>query len=157
RHRGTIGGSVAHGDPASDLPAVVLALGGTMVVRGPRGERTIAASECFEGFLQTTIEPEELLVEFRLPKVTGGWSFQKLNRRAQDWAMVGAAVATTAAGTGVALVNMGATPLRARAVEGAVASGASPAEAASVADDGTEPASDINASAQYRRHLSRVL
>src|SRR5205823_9959609 len=83
RHRGTIGGSVAHGDPASDLPAVVLALGGTLVAKGPKGERTIAASDFFQGFLETALQPDELLTEIRLPKVGGaGWSFQKFNRRA---------------------------------------------------------------------------
>jgi carbon-monoxide dehydrogenase medium subunit len=157
RHRGTIGGSVAHGDPASDLPAVVLAVGGSLVVRGPEGERVIEAGDFFRGFLQTALEPDEMLVEIRIPKTTGGWSFQKFNRRAQDWAIVGAAVATTSAGTGVALVNMGSVPLRADAVESALASGADADAAAALADEGTDPVSDINASPEYRRHLSRVL
>src|SRR5207302_6290451 len=92
RHRGTIGGSVAHGDPASDLPAVVLALGGTLVAKGPNGERQIAATDFFQGFLETALQPDELLTEIRLPKVAGaGWSYQKFNRRAQDWAIVGVA------------------------------------------------------------------
>jgi len=157
RHRGTIGGSLAHGDPAGDLPAVVLALDATLVVRGPGRERTIPASEFFTGFLDTALQPDEMIVELRLPKVTGGWSFQKFNRRAQDWAIVGVAAAETSAGTGVGLVNMGATPLRARGVEEALASGAGAAEAAARAADGTDPPADLNASEDFRRHLARVL
>jgi carbon-monoxide dehydrogenase medium subunit len=157
RHRGTIGGSVAHGDPASDLPAVVLALGGSMVIRGPGGERVVPATDFFRGFLETAAGPDEMLVELRVPKTSGGWSYQKFNRRAQDWAIVGVAAARTAAGPGVALVNMGSTPLRASAVEAALAGGASAADAAAVADDGTEPTADANASEEFRRHLARVL
>ncbi|HET9733306.1 MAG TPA: xanthine dehydrogenase family protein subunit M [Acidimicrobiales bacterium] len=157
RHRGTIGGSVAHGDPASDLPATVLALGGTLVVEGPSGRREIAATDFFLGFLETALAPDEMLIELRLPRTTGGWSFQKFNRRAQDWAIVGVVAARTAAGPGVALVNMGSVPLRASAVEGALSSGASAADAAARADEGTEPSADINASEEYRRHLARVL
>ncbi|HEX2851556.1 MAG TPA: FAD binding domain-containing protein, partial [Acidimicrobiales bacterium] len=93
RHRGTIGGSISHGDPASDLPAVVLALGGTIVAKGPDGEREIPATEFFQGFLETALRPDELLTEIRVPKTTGGWSYQKFNRRAQDWAIVGVAAA----------------------------------------------------------------
>ena len=157
RHRGTIGGSVAHGDPASDLPAVVLALGGTLVARGPGGEREIAAGEFFHGFLETALAPDEMLTEIRLPKRPGaGWSYQKFNRRAQDWAIVGVA-AVRNGGAGVALVNMGSTPLRATAVEQALASGASPADAAAHAAEGTEPPDDLNGSADYRRHLVQVL
>jgi carbon-monoxide dehydrogenase medium subunit len=157
RHRGTIGGSVAHADPASDLPAVVLAVGGSLVVRGPNGDRVVEARDFFRGFLETALEPDEMLVEIRLPKTTGSWSFQKFNRRAQDWAIVGAAIATTSTGTGVALVNMGSVPLRADAVEAALVSGADADTAAAAADEGTEPSADINASPEYRRHLSRVL
>jgi len=157
RHRGTIGGSVAHGDPASDLPAVVLALDGELVIRGPAGERVVPASEFFHGFLETAIGPDELLVEIRLRKTQGGWSYQKFNRRAQDWATVGVAVARTDGTPAVALVNMGATPLRAAAVESALAAGASPAEAAESAAEGADPSSDIQASAEFRRHLARVL
>jgi carbon-monoxide dehydrogenase medium subunit len=157
RHRGTIGGSLAHGDPASDLPAVVLALGGTLVARGPGGERTIAATDFFTGFLETALAPDELLTEIRVPKVAGaGWSYQKFNRRALDWAIVGVA-AVKNGHTGVALVNMGSTPLRATAVEQALGSGASVAEAAMAAPDGTEPPTDLNASPDYRRHLAQVL
>ena len=160
RHRGTIGGSIAHGDPASDLPAVVLALGGTLVARGSAGaggERTIPATEFFRGFLECELSPTELLTEIRVPKVgKAGWSFQKFNRRAQDWAIVGVAAVRNGQ-TGVALVNMGSTPIRAAAVESAVAGGASAAEAAAHAADGLDPPSDLNASPEYRRHLATVL
>jgi carbon-monoxide dehydrogenase medium subunit len=157
RHRGTIGGSIAHGDPASDLPAVLLAMRATIVVRGPDGERTIPIDELFTGFLETALAPTELLTEIRVPKAAGaGWSFQKLNRRAQDWAIVGVA-ALQDGETGIGLVNMGATPVRAAAAEAAAASGASPADAAAVADEGTEPSADLNASEEFRRHLARVL
>jgi carbon-monoxide dehydrogenase medium subunit len=156
RHRGTIGGSLAHGDPASDLPAVVLALGGTLVARGPGGERTMPAQSFFEGFLQTALGPDELLTEIRVPKASGGWSYQKFNRRAQDWAIVGVAAVRNGA-TGVALVNMGSTPLRASATEAALASGASAADAAAVAAEGTDPPGDLNASPEFRRHLATVL
>lgn len=160
RHRGTIGGSIAHSDPASDLPATVLALDATFVATGPSGEREIPAGEFFLGFLETALEPVELLTEIRVPKRTGlGWSFQKFNRRAQDWAIVG--VATTRSddnGTaGVALVNMGSTPVRATAVEQALAGGATASDAAAVADEGLDPPADLNASVEYRRHLAKVL
>ena len=158
RHRGTIGGSLAHADPASDLPAVVLAMGGTLVVTGPNGTREIAASEFYIGFLESALAPDELLTEIRIPKLDAqGWSFQKFNRRAQDWAIVGVATVRANGSTGVALVNMGSTPLLASAVIDAVKSGASAADAASVAAEGTEAQSDINASAEYREHLVRVL
>ena len=155
RHQGTIGGSVAHADPASDLPAALLALNGTLVARGPGGEREIAASDFFTGFLESVLAPDEMLTEVRVPVSTGGWAYQKFNRRAQDWAVVGVAVAE--GGAGVALVNMGLTPLKASAVESAVTGGASPADAAAVAADGTAPSSDENADADFRRHLARVL
>lgn len=157
RHRGTIGGSVAHADPASDLPAAVLALGGELVVTGPSGSRSIPATEFFTGFLETAMAPDEVLTEIRLPKASGGHSYQKFVRRAQDWAMVGVAVARYDGTTGVSLVNMGSTPLRASAVEAALAAGTSAAEAAEVADQDTEPTGDPNASPEYRRHLARVL
>jgi carbon-monoxide dehydrogenase medium subunit len=157
RHRGTLGGTLAHGDPASDLPAVVLALGGTIVAQGPNGRREIAATDFFEGFLETALAPDEMLVEIRVPKVPGaGWSFQKFNRRAQDWAIVGVAAVSNGT-TGIALVNMGSTPLRATAVEAAVQSGASATDAAALAAEGTEPPTDLNASPEYRRHLATVL
>jgi carbon-monoxide dehydrogenase medium subunit len=155
RHRGTLGGSLAHGDPASDLPAVVLALGGTMVVQGAGGRREVAAADFLTGFLETALAPDELLVEVRVPKTgEAGWSFQKFVRRSQDWAIVGVAYAE---GYGVGLVNMGSVPLRAAGVEAALAGGASAADAAAVADEGTEPVGDLHASPEFRRHLARVL
>ncbi|MSO78680.1 MAG: xanthine dehydrogenase family protein subunit M [Acidimicrobiia bacterium] len=157
RHRGTIGGSTAHGDPASDLPAVLLALDATCVVRGPSGERTIPAAEFFLGFLETALAPDELLVEIQVPKTGAtGFAYQKFNRRAQDWAIVGA-LAVCNGTTRVALVNMGTTPIRARGVEEALASGSSAAEAAGRAAEGTEAPSDLNATPGYREHLARVL
>jgi len=157
RHRGTIGGSIAHGDPASDLPGAVLALGGTMVVRGPGGEREIAASDFFVGFLETALAPNEVLTEIRVPKATGGHSYQKFVRRSQDWAIVGVAVARAGGRVGVSLVNVAATPVRAAAVEAALSDGAGAAEAAERAADGLEPSGDNNATPEYRRHLARVL
>jgi aerobic carbon-monoxide dehydrogenase medium subunit len=158
RHRGTIGGSVAHGDPASDLPAALLALDADFVVRGAGGERTIPSTQFFQGFLETALGPDELLTEIRVP-ATGrnGFSYQKFNRRAQDWAIVGALAVRANGGTRVGLVNMGSTPLRATAVEQALASGASTTDAAEQADAGTDPSADLNASVEYRRHLARVL
>ncbi len=155
RHRGTLGGSLAHADPASDLPAAVLALGGTLVATGSGGSREIAATDFFTGFLESALAVDEVLTGVRVPVSTGGWSYQKFNRRAQDWAIVGVAVAE--GGAGVSLVNMGSTPLRASAVEAAVAGGAGAADAAAVAADGTEPPSDNNADPAYREHLVRVL
>jgi carbon-monoxide dehydrogenase medium subunit len=158
RNRGTIGGSIAHGDAASDLPAVLLALGGTLVVRGPGGERTVAADDFFEGFFQTALAEDEMLTEIRVPKAPGtGWSFQKFNRRAQDWAIVGCAVVRRNGGAGIGLVNMSTKPLRASEAEAALAGGASAAEAAALADAGTDPPSDLHGSEEYRRHLARVL
>ncbi len=157
RHRGTIGGSLAHGDAAADMPAVVLALGGTLVVTGPNSERTIAATSFFQGFLETALEPDELITEIRVPKVTGaGWSYQKFSRRALDWAIVGVAAVRNGT-TSLALVNMAPTPIRASAVESALAGGASIADAAALAAEGTEPPSDLNGDPEYRRHLVQVL
>ncbi|MEZ5134225.1 MAG: xanthine dehydrogenase family protein subunit M [Acidimicrobiales bacterium] len=157
RNRGTIGGSLAHGDPASDLPAVALAARATMVITGPDGERTVAADDFFAGFLETAVQPDELLTEIRFPKATGAaWSYQKFVRRAQDWAIVGVAVQGGAT-PGVALVNMASTPVRAAAVEAALASGADAATAAEAAPDGAEPQPDLQASVAYREHLARVL
>jgi carbon-monoxide dehydrogenase medium subunit len=160
RHRGTIGGSLAHGDPASDLPAVVLALGGTLVARGPSGERSIPAAEFFLGFMETALAPNEVLTEIRVPRMEGaGWSFQKFNRRALDWAIVGVAAQKTGTNgnAGVALVNMASTPVRASAVEAALADGASAAVAAAHAADGLNPPTDTNAGPEFRRHLAQVL
>jgi carbon-monoxide dehydrogenase medium subunit len=158
RHRGTIGGSVAHGDPASDLPAVLLALDADFVIRSAGGERVVAATDFFTGFLETAIAPDELLTEVRVPK-TGAdqFSYQKFNRRAQDWAIVGAVAVRANGTTRVGLVNMGATPLRASGVESALAGGATVVDAAEAAAEGTEPSSDINATPEYRSHLARVL
>jgi len=158
RHRGTIGGSLAHADPASDLPAVVLAMGGTIVVQGPSGQREIAIADFYIGFLESALAPDELMTEIRIPKLdVEGWSFQKFNRRAQDWAIVGVAAVRANGSTGVALVNMGSTPLLASGVVDAVKSGATAAQAAERATENTEAQSDINASVAYREHLARVL
>ena len=158
RHRGTLGGTLAHGDPASDLPAVVLALGATLLAKGPNGEREIAATEFFRGFLETALQPDELLTEIRIPKATGrGWSFQKFNRRAQDWAIVGVAAVRTNGGANVALINVGSVPVRATAVESALRAGASVSDAAAAAAEGLDPPADLNASPEYRRHLAQVL
>jgi aerobic carbon-monoxide dehydrogenase medium subunit len=154
RHRGTIGGSVSHADPAADLPAAVLASAATLVLQGPAGRRTIAAEDFFLGFFDTALSPDEILVEIRVPR-TGptGWHYEKFTRRANDWAIV--AVATVAGR--VALANMGNRPLRAARTEAALASGASIEQAAELAADGTEPVQDMHADAEYRRHLARVL
>ena len=154
RHCGTIGGSLAHADPAADLPAVVLALDATLVARGPSGSREIPAGEFFAGLLETSLQPGELLTEIRIPRpASPGWSFQKFTKRAIDWAIVGVAVQ----GGNVALVNMGSTPVRADAVERALASGASPRDAAAHAAGGTSAPEDINGPRAYREHLARVL
>jgi carbon-monoxide dehydrogenase medium subunit len=158
RHRGTLGGSVAHGDPASDLPAALLALDATLVARGSGGERGIPAEQFFTGFLETALAPDELLTEIRVPKTgPNSFSYQKFNRRAQDWAIVGALAVGVNGSVRVALVNMGPTPLRARGVEEALASGASAADASARAAEGTDPSSDLNADVDYREHLARVL
>jgi aerobic carbon-monoxide dehydrogenase medium subunit len=129
-----------------------------MVATGPAGERVIPAGEFFRGFLETALAPDEVLTEVRVPKMDGaGWSFQKFNRRAQDWAIVGVVAVGPSAGGGVALVNMASTPVRARGVEQAVAAGASPADAAVHAPEGLDPPSDLNASPEFRRHLATVL
>jgi carbon-monoxide dehydrogenase medium subunit len=157
RHRGTIGGSIAHGDPASDLPAACLALDATFTATGTQGQRTMAATDFFRGFLETALQPDEILTEISVPRMDGaGWSFQKFNRRAQDWAIVGVA-AVTGDRPGIALINMGPVPLRAGAVEAALGGGAAPTEAAAHAADGLDPPGDLNASPEYRRHLAQVL
>jgi carbon-monoxide dehydrogenase medium subunit len=154
RHRGTIGGSVAHADPASDLPSVLLALDATLVARGTDGSREIPIGDFFQGLFETALEPGELLTEIRVPKPgRAGWSFQKFTQRAIDWAIVGVAVQ----GGNVALVNMAGTPIRAAGVEEALAGGASTADAAARAAEGTSAAADIRASREYREHLARVL
>ena len=158
RHRGTIGGSIAHADAASDLPATTLALGATYVVQGPNGTREIAARDFFVGFLESALAPDEMLTEIRVPKMNGaGWSFQKFNRRAQDWAIVGVAAWRRGNDSGVALVNMGSTPILASSVSGALAQGASISDAAQQAAAEAEPQNDLNASPEYRVHLAKVL
>lgn len=160
RHRGTIGGSIAHGDPASDLPALVLALGGTFVLTGADGTREVDASAFHVGFLETVLGGDEMLSEIRLPKMgEGGWGFEKLTKRAQDWAIVGAvAVRLDGNGSvGVGLINVSSVPVRATSVEASVAAGASAAEASLQADSELDVVGDVNATAEFRRHLSRVL
>jgi len=158
RHCGTIGGSIAHGDPASDIPSALLALRATMIAVGPNGEREIDSDAFFSGFLETALEPDELLTEIRVPKVPdAGWSFQKFNRRAQDWAIVGCSVLVDGDQAGVGLVNMDSRPVRSDAVEAAVGGGANAADAADGAAEGVHPPSDLNASVEFRQHLVRVL
>jgi aerobic carbon-monoxide dehydrogenase medium subunit len=158
RHRGTIGGSVAHADPSADLPTALLALGASYVVRGPGGERTVSADDFATGFLETVLEPDELLTEVRVPKSASGWGYEKFTRRAIDWATVAVAAVRRADGTvAVALANMGPTVLRASAVERALTDGATADDAATSAAEGTEPGTDVTASADYRRHLAQVL
>lgn len=158
RHRGTIGGSIAHADPASDLPATTLALGATYVAQGPNGTREIAAGDFYQSFLESSLEADEMLTEIRIPKMNGaGWSFQKFNRRAQDWAIVGVAAWRRNGDSGVALVNMGPTPVLATSVSAALAGGASIADAAEQANAEAEPGADLNASVEYRQHLAKVL
>ena len=163
RHRGTIGGSLAHGDPASDLPAVMLALGAELVIVGPEGERTVAAAEFFRGVFETAVGPREVLTEIRVPKLGTwtGWSYLKFTRRAQDWATVGVAAIlrhehdAAVSEARIALTNMGATPLRATAAEEALVAGE--ADPAAHIADGADPATDVSASAEFRAHLARVM
>lgn len=165
RHRGTLGGSLAHADPAGDLPTVAVALDAELVLAGPRGRRTVPASEFFVDYFTTALAPDELLVQVRVPRLPGwGARYEKVNRTAQAWATV-AVAATVKRGNGVidqarvALTNMGPTPVRARAVEQAVAGGdgAVIASAAARATEGSAPSSDSTASADYRSHLAQVL
>ncbi len=168
RNRGTVGGSLAHGDPASDLPAVLLAADGSVTARGASGEREIPAAELFEDYLTTAVGAEEVLTSITLPALEGyGWGYEKFNRRAEDWAMVGVCALVKRAGDGscedvrVGLTHMGSTPLRAAHVEDALRGQPLDAEriaaAAEQAAEGTEPPADLNASADYKRHLARVL
>jgi aerobic carbon-monoxide dehydrogenase medium subunit len=157
RHMGTIGGSVAHADPAGDMPSVLLALGATFVAMGPGGTREIAAADMFPGLFQSSLANDEVLTEIRVPKTPGGWSYQKFTRRAQDWAVVGVAAVRMNGTAHVSLTNMGLTPMRATGVEEALAAGADPATAAERADEGSAPPSDSFGSGEYRRALSKVL
>ena len=168
RHRGTIGGSLAHGDPASDQLAILLAYEGSVVVRGASGEREIAAADLFQDYLTTSIAEDEVLTEVRLPAMDGyGFGYHKFNRRQEDWAMVaaGALVKKAADGTcedvRIGLTHMSSVPLRATAAEQALRGrpldANAIAAAAEHAAEGTEPPADLNASADYKRHLARVL
>ena len=168
RNRGTIGGSLAHGDPASDMPAVLLALDGEVSARGPNGDRTISAADLFQDYLTTSLAPDEVVTEVRLPALEGyGFGYQKFTRRAEDWSMVGVCALVSRAADGtcddvrIGLTNMGSTPLRATAAENALRGGqldnASIAAAAEHAADGTDPPGDLNATPDYKRHLARVL
>jgi aerobic carbon-monoxide dehydrogenase medium subunit len=156
RHRGTIGGAVAHGDPVSDIPAILVAVDADVVARGPGGERTISAADFFRGVYDTALAPDEMLTEVRVPAIAAG-RYLKFVRRAQDWATVGAAVAKVNGRTQVGLASMGPTPMRARGVEEALAGGASPAEAAARTGEGTSPPSDVSGSAEYRAAVAQVL
>jgi aerobic carbon-monoxide dehydrogenase medium subunit len=167
RNRGTIGGSLAHGDPASDLPGVLLATEGDVTARGPGGQRTISAAEMFQDYMTTALAPDEVLTEVRLPAMDGfGFGYEKFSRRAEDWAMVGVCALVKASGDScedvrIGLTNMGSTPLRATAAEEALRGQPLTAEsiraAAEQAAEGTDPPGDLNATSDYKRHLARVL
>jgi carbon-monoxide dehydrogenase medium subunit len=168
RHRGTLGGALAHADPAGDLPAVILALDSTLIVRGPGGEREIAAADFFVDYLTSNLEPDEILTAIRIPKLGPGWGYryEKFHRTAQSWATVAVAALVrrdngTVAEARIGLTNMGTVPVRATAAEqaarGAEASRAALNEAAAHADEGTEPPGDLHGAPDYRRHLARVL
>jgi aerobic carbon-monoxide dehydrogenase medium subunit len=168
RNRGTIGGSLAHGDPASDMPAILLAAEGAVTVRGQSGQREVAAADLFQDYLTTAVGEDEVLTEVRFPALDGyGFGYQKFNRRQEDWAMVAVCAYVKRAGDGscedvrIGLTHMGSTPLRATAAEEALRGQAlearSIAAAADQAAEGTEPPADLNASADYKRHLARVL
>jgi carbon-monoxide dehydrogenase medium subunit len=167
RNRGTIGGSLAHGDPASDLPAAMLLCEGEVTLQGQGGQRTVAASELFQDYLETAVEPDEVLTEVRINALDGwGHGYQKFNRRSEDWAMVAVCAVVKESGgvcedVRVGLTNMGSVPLRATAVEEALRgqelSAENIARAAEQAAEGTSPPADLNATADYKRHLARVL
>jgi aerobic carbon-monoxide dehydrogenase medium subunit len=161
RHRGTIGGSTAHGDPASDIPSVLVALDAQIVVHSSGGDRTVAATDFFKGLFEVDLGPQDMVTELRVPKLAGaGWSYQKFHHRAQDWATVGvAAIVRRSNGSidaSIGLTSMGERPLRASAVEQALTSGAGVAESAQEADQGTSPVSDPLGSAEYRREMAKV-
>src|SRR5438067_3451321 len=168
RHRATLGGALAHADPAGDLPAVVLALDATLVVRGPGGQREIPAADFFVDYLTTSLAPDEILTAIRVPKLGSGWGYryEKFHRTAQAWATVGVAALVRRSNGSIAearigLTNMGTTPLRATAAEdaaaGAQASRDALRAAAASADEGTNPPADLHGAPDYRRHLARVL
>ncbi len=154
RHRGTIGGSLAHADPAADLPMALSAVDGRVVVLGPSGQREIGADDFFVGYFETALAPDEMIVEVRVPVRPGlPWGYQKFTRRANDWAIVGVA----ATGGRVALANMGPAPVRALSTEQALAGGAGATEAARLAAEEADPAEDMHADPAYRRHLAQIL
>jgi carbon-monoxide dehydrogenase medium subunit len=154
RHRGTLGGTVAHSDPASDLPTALLALDGSVVVQGPNGRRAIPVTQFWLGFFETALNPDEVVVELRVPRTgAAGWGYEKFTRRENDWPIVAAA----AVDGRVALANMAGAVVRATATEEALARGASIEEAAALADQGTSPVADMHADQEYRRHLARLL
>ena len=168
RHRGTLGGSLAHGDPAGDLPAVVLALDATLIARGPGGERQIGAADFFLDYLTTALDAGEVLTGISVPKLGPGWGYryEKFHRTAQAWATVGvAALVSRSDGllteARIGLTNMGTVPVRASAAEAAAAgveaSRAALNGAAAYAAEGTEPPADLHGAPDYRRHLARVL
>jgi aerobic carbon-monoxide dehydrogenase medium subunit len=163
RHMGTIGGAVAHADPASDVPSALVALDADITVRGPAGERTVAARDFFKSPFETDVGPWDLVTEVRVPKVEGrGWSYMKFHPRAQDWAIVGVAALVERSNGGigsasVTLTNMGPVPVRATGVEQALAAGEDVAQAAQAAAEGTSPVTDPFASAEYRRYLAPIL
>ena len=168
RHRGTIGGALAHADPAGDLPAVATALDATIIARGPAGDRSIGAGEFFLDYLTTALAPDEILTGIRVPKLGPGWGYryEKFNLTAQAWAIVGVAALARRANGHVAearigLTNMGLVPVRAQAAEQAVAGAEASTQAlraaAERADEGTQPPSDLHGGSDYRRHLARVL
>ena len=168
RNRGTIGGSLAHGDPASDLPAVMLICEASVTLQGAGGQqRSVNAADLFQDYLETAVEPTEVLTEVRMPAYDGwGHSYQKFNRRSEDWAMVAVSALVKKSGdtiedVRVGLTNMASVPLRANAVEQALrgqpATADSIARAAEQAAEGTDPPADLNASSDYKRHLARVL
>ncbi len=167
RNRGTIGGSLAHGDPASDLPAVMLICDATLTAQGPGGQRTLKASELFQDYLQTTLGHDEVLTEVRIPAFDDwGFGYQKFNRRSEDWAMVAVSVLVKHTGdiceeARIGLTNMASVPLRAHAAEQALRGQPLNAEtitrASEQAAEGTDPPADLNASADYKRHLAKVL
>ena len=167
RNRGTIGGSLAHGDPASDLPAVLLATEGEVETQGQGGGRTIAAADLFEDYLTTSLEPDEVITAVHLPSLEGwDWGYEKYARRAEDWAMVGVCALVRSADGNcedvrIGFTNMGSTPLRATAAEEALRGEPLAADriatAAEQAAEGTEPPGDLNATPEYKRHLARVL
>jgi carbon-monoxide dehydrogenase medium subunit len=165
RNRGTIGGSLAHADPAADLPGVLMAAEGSVVAQGPNGTREIAARDLFVDFLTTSLAEDELITEVRLPALEGySWASEKFTRRAEDWGMVGVCVALKQGDDGyedvrVAFTNMAATPIRASGVElSLVGQGPDAIEAAAErAGEATDPPGDLNATPDYKRHLARVL